>query len=59
MDSIHEIEQKIYQTIEGFNWKNDYYLDEPKFTKEVIIPLLKRMNYKKIKTRRKSPGLIP
>ena len=49
MTSIHEIEQIIYQTIEGFNWKDDYCLNEPKFTKEVIIPLLKRMNYKNIK----------
>lgn len=47
--SIIKIEQELYQFIEGFTWKDEYQTDEPKFTKEVVIPLLKRMNYGKVR----------
>ncbi len=48
--AIYEIEQELYLTLEGgFTWKEDYHTDEPKFTKEVMIPLLKKMKYKNVR----------
>jgi len=47
--AIYEIEQELYKRIESFTWKEDYHTDEPKFTKEVMIPLLKKMKYKNVR----------
>jgi len=48
--AVYEIEQVLYLTLEeGFEWKEDYHTDEPKFTREVMIPLLNKMKYKKVR----------
>ncbi len=47
--AIYEIEQILYKRLASFTWKEEYHTDEPKFTKEVMIPLLKKMKYKKVR----------
>jgi len=47
--AIYEVEQELYKRLETFKWKEEYHTKEPKFTKEVMIPLLKKMKYKNVR----------
>jgi len=49
LEYIPIFEENILNQLEGFKWKEVFDTDEPKFTKEVLIPLLRKMKYDNVK----------
>ncbi|WP_310605556.1 hypothetical protein [Anaerosporobacter sp.] len=49
VENYNEIIRQAEINLGAFEWKQEYYLNEKLFCKEVITPLLKRMNFLSVK----------
>lgn len=45
---LRRLEKLVSIDLKGFTWKDDYEKDEALFSKEIVLPLLRKMNSKKI-----------
>jgi len=48
-EKIIKIEKTLYENLEGFKWKQEYTVDEKKFSLEVLQPLLKKMKFQSVR----------
>lgn len=48
-DQVRSIVALVNQHLFGFKWKTAYEKDEPLFTKEVVIPVLRRMGFQSVR----------
>lgn len=49
LSKIRRIVAAVNARLFGFSWKTEYETDEPLFTKEVVIPLLRRMGFEGVR----------